>query len=89
LRGEHMTTRQTGEGIEAALSALRAHDADRERVERIRKRCLAALASQRRPAEALAPRARSWRGWLEPALAFGLGAVYLAAAVVRALAVYR
>ncbi|MGE5127551.1 MAG: hypothetical protein ACM3PV_14765 [Betaproteobacteria bacterium] len=84
-----MTLRQTDDGIEVALATLREHDADRERVERIRERCLAALASQRRRGEARVTRATPWRGWLEPALAFGVGAVYLAAAVVRALAAYR
>jgi hypothetical protein len=30
-----------------------------------------------------------WRTWLEPAIAISLGALYLAEAVTRALAVYR
>ncbi len=34
-------------------------------------------------------RGAAWRGWLEPAFALGLGALYLAEAVTRALAVYR
>jgi hypothetical protein len=34
-------------------------------------------------------RAAGWRDWLEPAFALGLGALYLAEAVTRALAVYR
>ena len=39
--------------------------------------------------EAHAARPAPWRAWLEPALALGLGALYLAEAVTRALAVYR
>ncbi len=75
--------------VDAALSALREHDADRERVLRIRRLCLAELALQPRRAQVWAPRLGAWRGWLEPALALGVGAVYLASAVARALAVYR
>ncbi len=77
------------DGVERALSALRGHDADRERVERIRQLCLEELATQPRRAQAWAARVGAWRGWLEPALALGFGAVYLASAVARALAVYR
>jgi hypothetical protein len=80
-----MTTREPAED----LSALRGHDADPERVERIRARCLAVLAA-RHPAEpGRAGRPGPWRVWVEPALAFGLGALYLAEAATRALAVYR
>jgi len=64
---------------------LRVYDADAARVERIRARCVSALAAR-------APRRRGVRGrrsWLEPALAVGLGVLYLADAVVRALAVCR
>ena len=68
---------------------LRVHDADPERVERIRARCLSALAAQRRRAAAGVPDAAGERGWLEPAVALGLGAIYLADAVARALAVFR
>jgi hypothetical protein len=84
-----MTTWGPGDEVEMGLSALRVHDADPERVERIRTRCLAELAARRRQAEAQGARAAGWRVWLEPALALGLGALYLAEAVTRALAVYR
>lgn len=85
-----MTSWGSGEGIEEGLSALRVHDADPERVERIRARCVSVLASQRRRAELETRRAvRGWTAWLEPVLAFGLGALFLAEAVTRALSVYR
>ena len=84
-----MTTREPGHAVDEGLAALRVHDASPERVERIRARSLAALAAGRRPAEAPCGRPTGWRGWLEPAFALGLGALYLAEAVTRALAVYR
>jgi hypothetical protein len=65
---------------------LRVHDADPERVERIRARCMAVLERRRREAE---PRAAAPRGWLEPAVAVGICAVYLAEALAQALAVFR
>ena len=82
-----MTTWEPGDEVEEGLRALRVHDAPQERVERIRARGVAALAAARpRPQPA---RSRLWRDWLEPAFALGLGALYLAEAVTRALAVYR
>jgi hypothetical protein len=84
-----MTTWEPGDAVEEELSALRVHDASPERVERIRARCVAVLAARRKADEARAVRPATWRGWLEPALALGLGAPYLAEAVTRALAVYR
>ena len=75
--------------VEEALRALRAHDAGHERAERIRARCVAALEARRKvESPAKAPRT-GWRAWLEPAFAMGLGALYLAEAIGRALAVYR
>jgi hypothetical protein len=84
-----MTTREPGGDVETDLSALRVHDAPPERVERIRARCVSVLEARGRRAQTRGPRAAAWRGWLEPALALGLGALYLAEAVTRALAVYR
>ena len=84
-----MTTWEPGDVVDEGLLALRVHDAPQERVERIRARGVAALAAaQPRLAP---PRSHSpgWRDWLEPAFALGLGALYLAEAVTRALAVYR
>ncbi len=68
---------------------LRVHDADPERVERIRARCVAVLERRRREVEAHGSRAGAPRGWLEPAVAVGLCALYLAEAFARALAVFR
>jgi len=84
-----MTTREPEDAVEADLSDLRVHDASPERVERIRGRCVSVLAARRKAEEARAGHAAPWRDWLEPALALGLGALYLAEAVTRALAVYR
>jgi len=72
------------DAVAEALSALRVHDAPPERVERIRARYRSELERESR-----ASRLAGWRERLEPAFAFGLGALYLAEAVVRALAVYR
>jgi hypothetical protein len=68
---------------------LRVHDADPERAERIRARCLSVLEARRRREEGRAAQRGGWRGWLEPALAVGLSALYLAEAVTRALALVR
>jgi hypothetical protein len=68
---------------------LRVHDADPERVERIRARCVAVLERRRREAEGRRSRAAAPRGWLEPALAVGLCALYLAEVFARALAAFR
>ena len=84
-----MTTWEPEDAVEEDLSALRVRDASPERVERTRARCVAVLAARRKAEEASAGRPEPWRAWLEPALALGLGALYLAEAVTRALAVYR
>lgn len=68
---------------------LRVHDADPERVERIRARCAAVLERRRHEVESQASRVAAPRGWLEPAVAVGICLLYLAEAVTRALAVYR
>ena len=90
-----MTTWEFRDAVDEGLSALRVHDAPSEPVERIRARCVEVLVSRRGKdsrREKERPRGRSlagWTSWLEPALAFSLGALYLAEAVTRALAVYR
>jgi hypothetical protein len=84
-----MTTWEPGDEVETELSTLRVHDVAPERVERIRARCVSALAAQRRKKDSRSVSFAGWRSWLEPALALGLGALYLAEAVTRALAVYR
>jgi len=61
---------------------LSVHDVDPERAERVRARCVAALAA--RPPRGAA---RSRWGSLEPAVALALGVLYLADAVARAVAV--
>jgi hypothetical protein len=65
------------------------HDADPQRVERIRLRCVAALAARRGREDARRARAEAWRAWVETAAAAGLGALFLADAVVRSLALLR
>ena len=84
-----MTTWEPGDVVDEGLSALRVHDASPERVERIRARCLEVLASRRQKEGSRGRRLAGWRSWLEPAVALSLGALYLAEAVTRALAVYR
>lgn len=75
--------------LEAGLARLQAYDADPQRVERIRARCLAALEAQRRRPHGCSSFLAAWRQWLEPAAAFGLSALYLAAAVSSSLALLR
>lgn len=77
-----MATRESWSEMDGLLAGLRAHDADPARVERIRARCLAALATRRggTPARRAAREGR-W-GRLEPTFALGCGAAYLAAAAV-------
>ena len=84
-----MTTWEPEDEVAEGLSALRVHDASPERVARIRARCVAVLVVRRQSQEIRAERPAPWRAWLEPALALGLGALYLAEALTRALAVYR
>jgi hypothetical protein len=84
-----MTTGEPGDEVDLGLRALRVHDAPPERTERIRARCVAVLEAGRPRPEPGHPRTVGWRDWLEPAFALGLGALYLAEAVTRALAVYR
>jgi hypothetical protein len=67
---------------------LRVHDADPERVERIRARCVAVLERRHHDVGSQVSRAAARRGWLEPAIAVGLCLLYLAEAVSRALAMY-
>jgi hypothetical protein len=68
---------------------LRVYDADPERVERIRARCVAILEARSREARARRSRPTGWRSWLEPAIAVGLGVLYVADAFARALAFFR
>lgn len=68
---------------------LRVYDADPERVERIRTRCLSVVRSQGRAVRTRRVHTASWRSWLEPAVAVGLGVLYLAQAVTLAEAVTR
>jgi hypothetical protein len=84
-----MRTREPEDEVAEDLSALRVHDASPGTVERTRARCVAVLAARRKAEQARAGSGATWRAWLEPALALGLGALYLAEAVTRALAVYR
>ena len=84
-----VTTWDPEDSVEEALAVLRVHDASQERVERIRAKCLADLAARRGRQRPRGGSVARWPSWLEPTVALGLGAIYLADAVVRALAVYR
>jgi hypothetical protein len=83
-----MTTREPLDAYDAELDGLRVHDAPPARVEQIRGRCLATLAARRRKLSqppVSRPAWLGWLGWLEPAVALGLSAFYLAAAIGTAL----
>jgi hypothetical protein len=85
-----MTTRgQLNSVLEEELAGLTAHDAPPERVERVRRRCLSALAHRRSRAESRRQVAAIWRGRLGVAMATGLAVLYLAGAVERALEILR
>ena len=77
------------DALDSALAGLRAHDASPARVERIRARSMAAIASRRRRAHARSLRAARWQRRAEMAAALGLSALYLVAAVGSSLALLR
>jgi hypothetical protein len=84
-----MTTRDPWDALDADLAGLHAHDANAERVERIRARCVAALAAMQDRRYARRARNAAWQRRLEQAAAYGLSVIYLAAAVGSALALLR
>ncbi len=84
-----MPTEHSWETLESGLAGLRAYDADPDRVERTRLLCVAALVAERRRRERRLRRIFGRRGWLEPALAFGVSAIYLAVAISQSLAFWR
>jgi len=71
------------------LAGLRTCDADPQRVERIRVRCLAALEAQRRRERSRRPRLADWPRRLELSAVLGLSALYLAVAITSSLALLR
>ncbi len=75
--------------LEKNLAGLPTLDADPERIERIRTRCLYALEAKYRQRPSLRTALSHWRRRLELAAAFSLSAVYLAAAVTSSLALLR
>jgi hypothetical protein len=83
----------TPEGTEAMLdgelAGLPVRDADPERVARIRARCLGDLARSRQRQAARAGATALWWARAEALAATGLAALFLAAAVERALEVFR
>ena len=81
-----MTFEESWNAIEAELANLRVHDVAPEGVERIREHCVATLA---KPRSRRAGLSISFAPWIEPAFAFGLSAVFLAAAIGGALPLLR
>ncbi len=75
--------------LEGDLAGLRTYDADPQKVEQIRARCLRALEVQRRRERAGRLRLAQWRNQLELAAACGLSCLYLAAAVATSLSFLR
>lgn len=84
-----MTPKPLNSRLEDALAGLTAHDAPPERVERVRARCRSELARRRRRASGRRQAVAAWRLRLETAVATGLGALYLASALERALEILR
>ncbi len=79
-----MVTPSRWQTIEAELASLRPHDVDADRADLIRARCRRLLAARRRTVAPLPPAVAAWRR-LEPALALGLGALYLTVAIRASL----
>jgi hypothetical protein len=73
------------EEIKIGLSNLPQLDAVPSRIERIRSRCRASL-EKSRPQKV---RYAQVRRWLEPAIAFGVCALYLAVALGNSLTLFR
>ncbi len=84
-----MVTREPWDAIDGGLAGLRVHDADAERVERIRARCVAVIEAERRKGYARRARVSARQLRIERAAAFGLSALYLAVAVGSSLALLR
>lgn len=75
--------------LDRVLAGLPVRDADPERVGRIRARCLDDLARSRKRRAARREATALWRARAETLAATGLAALLLAAAVERALEVFR
>ncbi len=86
---KNMTTRETWKDWAVDLDHLGTHDAPIARVDRIRTRCLAALAARRRAIERQPGRKPARLGWLAPAFAVGLSLIYVAAAIGTVLQLAR
>jgi hypothetical protein len=84
-----MESQESWEKIAAGLAGLQVYEADALRIERIRARCMAALAKQQRRECLFFKRfSRAWQ-WLEPAVAGSLSALYLVTAFISSLALLR
>jgi hypothetical protein len=84
-----MTILGSRDEFEAARTSLQTYDADPQRVERIRARCLAVLEARKFRDRGRSSFPAAWRHWLEPAAVLALSALYLAAAVSSSLALFR
>jgi len=75
--------------LESRLRTLGLHDARPECVDRVRARCLTALAASRRRTEPGRRLINGQAGWIEPAAVLGVGFLYVAAAVQASLVLLR
>ena len=75
--------------LEAGLAGLHRYDADPAAIERIRVRCLVALAAHARRGKIGSSCLSAWHKWFEPLVAFGLSAFYLVTAIGNSLALLR
>ncbi len=73
--------------LEPVFESLRTYDIDALKAERIRARCLVELEAQR--GHSNRARFAAWQRWLEPAAAFALSALYIAAAIGSSLHLFR
>ena len=75
--------------LESGLRTLGLYDARPEYVDRVRARCLKALAASRRRARPGSELTSGQAGWIEPVAVLGVGFLYVAAAVQASLVLLR
>ncbi len=71
------------------LASLQTHDAEALRVQRIRDKCLNSLEVQRKRNSVPSVFLAAWQRWMEPAAAFALSALYIAAAIGSTFRLFR
>ncbi len=84
-----MGIRESRDELGTEFAGLQTYDTGALKAEHIRARCLVALEAARCRRLGYRARIAAWKSWFEPAVAFALGALYLAAAIGSSLHLYR